>query len=318
MTMRTLSNLLVLLFLLVAQAAAEPNEARGTVIGVVSGDVFVVAIDESDPRIGSENETVKLADVSLPPVESGEGKAAKEFAESLLMNRMVWLDIDDRSGDGRDTLGSLLCVVYIERPGGGINLTHPFNKILVDEGFAEIDDSEDDEFDPQDWWPLWVFINEVEANPAGSDSKSEWVELYNDGDGDVDVGNWTLATAGGTVVTIEPGSIVPAGGFLVVTADGLWLRNTEETVILKDDEGNEVDRTPVLDDEDDDDYSWARHPDGGIEWVYIESSRGEPVPPFEMAAATLSDLSVDDDMWLRWSDYSPSGEWDVSDFLECS
>ena len=77
MTMRMLSNLLVLLFLLVAAAAAEPNEARGTVIGVESGDVFVVQIEESDPRIGSENEAVKLAEVSLPPVESAEGKAAK-------------------------------------------------------------------------------------------------------------------------------------------------------------------------------------------------------------------------------------------------
>jgi endonuclease YncB( thermonuclease family) len=318
MTMRMLMNFLVLLFLLAAAATASPKEASGTVIGVESGDVFVVAIEESDPRIGSEAETVKLADVSLPPVESAEGKAAKEFAENLLMNRVVWLDIDDESGDGRDPLGRLLCVVYMKRPDGGINLTHPFNKILVDEGFAEINDSEDDEFDPRDWWPLWVFINEVEANPADSDSDNEWVELYNDGEGDVDVGNWTLTTAGGTVVTIEPGSIIPVGGFLVVTAKGLWLRNTDETVILSDAGGNEVDRTPVLDDEDDDDYCWARHPDGGSEWVYIESSPGEPVPPIERAAATISDLADDDDMWLRWSDgYSPSGAWDVSDFLRC-
>jgi len=315
--MRTLKKLLVLLLLLAASATAAPHEARGTVIGVESGDTFDVQIDESDPRIGSEVETVKLADVSLPPVESAEGKAAKEFAESLLTNRTVWLDIDDRSGDGRDSRGRLLCVLYMERPDGGINLTHPFNKILVDEGFAEINDSEDDEFDPQEWWPLWVFINEVEANPPDSDEDNEWAELYNGGDGDVDVGNWTLTTAEGSVVTLEPGSIVPAGGFLVVTAKGYWLRNTEETVILMDSEGDEVDRTPILDDEDDDEYCWARHPDGGFEWVYIESSQGEPVPPIEMAAATESDLAEDDDLWLRWSGYTPSGAWDVSDFLGC-
>jgi hypothetical protein len=157
---------------------------------------------------------VKLAGISLPlPSSRRKGKAAKEFAESLLMNRVAWLDIDDRSGDGRDPLGSLLCVVYMKRPDGGINLTHPLNKILVDEGFAEIDDSEDDEFDPKEWWPLWIFINEVKANPPREgDSDYEWVELYNDGEGDVDFGNWTLTTAGGTVVTIEPGSIAPAGG----------------------------------------------------------------------------------------------------------
>jgi endonuclease YncB( thermonuclease family) len=317
LTMRTMMNFLVILFILVASAAAAPNEAKGTVIGVESGDVFLVQIEGSNPRIGSENETVKLADVSLPSVESTEGKAAKEFAESLLMNRTVWLDIDDKGVDGRDTLGRLLCVLYMERPDGEINLTHPFNRILVGEGYAEIDDSEDDEFNPQNWWPAWVFINEVEANPPEGDADNEWVELYNDGKKDADVGDWTLTTAGGSVVTIEPGSIVPAGGFLVVAAEGHWLRNSGETVTLRDADGREVDRTPAMDDEDDDDYCWARHPDGGIDWVYIETSPGEPVPPIWMAAATISDLDEDDKMWLRWTDYSPSGVWNITDFLRC-
>jgi hypothetical protein len=47
-----LKNLLVLLFLLAAAATAGPNEAIGTVISMESGDVFVVQIEESDPRIG--------------------------------------------------------------------------------------------------------------------------------------------------------------------------------------------------------------------------------------------------------------------------
>lgn len=318
MTMRMLLNFFVLLALVAAQASAAPDEARGTVIGVDGGDVFDVLIDKSDPRIGSEVEKVKLADVSLPSIESVDGKAAKEFTEALLMNRNVWLDIDNRSVDGRDSLGRLLCVVYLENPDGGINLTHPLNKILVEGGHAEIEGSDDDEFDPNDWWPAWVFINEVEANPTDYDEDNEWVELYNDGESDVNVGNWTLTTAGGSVVSIEPGTIIPAGGFLVVTAEGYWLRNTDETVILMDEEGDEVDRTPVLDDEYDDDYSWSRYPDGGDEWIKIEASPGEPVPPIQLSVGTISDLAEDDEMWLRWSvGYCPSGPWDVSDFLGC-
>jgi len=315
--MRKLINFLVILFFLATQATSSPTEAKGTVIGVDSGDVFLVQIDVSDPRIGSEAETVKLADVSLPPIESTVGKAAKEFAVSLLMNRTVWLDIDDKSINGRDSLGRLLCVLYMEKPDGGINLTHPFNKMLVEDGYAEIDDSKDDEFNPMDWWILWIFINEVEANPPDSDVDNEWVELYNDGEGDVDVSNWTLTTASGSVVTIDPGSMVPAGGFLVVTAKGQWIRNSDETVTLRDAEGREMDRTPTLYDVTDDDYCWARYPDGGDEWVYIETSPGEPVPPIGMATATMSDADEDDDMWLQWNDYSPSGSWDVSDFLRC-
>jgi hypothetical protein len=52
LTMRMLLNFFVLLTLVAAPAAAAPDEARGTVIGVDSGDVFDVQIDKSDPRIG--------------------------------------------------------------------------------------------------------------------------------------------------------------------------------------------------------------------------------------------------------------------------
>jgi len=314
LTMKIQLSFAVILVLVVATAVATPDEASGTVIAVESGDVFDVQINKSDFRTGSGVVTVMLAGVKLPPAESVEGKAAKEYAENFLINRTVWLDIDDASGGGRDSLGRLLCVVYLEKPDGGINLAYPFNGILVMEGHAEVDDSEDNEFDTTDWWPVWVLINEVEANPQDYDEGNEWVELYNDGEFDADVSNWTLTTAGGSVVSIEAGTIIPAWGYLVVTGDGYWLRNSDEMVVLRDAEGTEVDRTPVLDDEDDEDYSWSRYPDGGDEWVYIEASPGEPVPPIELSLGTISDL-IDDDYWLRSDGYCPSGLWDVSDFL---
>ncbi len=182
--------------------------------------------------------------------------------------------------------------------------------------FVEVIDAEGDEFDAAEGWPASVVINEVEANPPDDDEDNEWLELYNGGDGDADVGDWWLTTAGGSVVSIESGTIIPAGGFLVVEAEGYWLRNSDEMVILKDAEGDEVDRTPVISDDENDDRSWSRHPDGGCEWVYIRSSPGQPVPPMELAAGTISDLEDDDEMWLRWTgDSRPSGLWDVSDFL---
>ncbi|MGC9515498.1 lamin tail domain-containing protein [Methanocrinis sp.] len=182
--------------------------------------------------------------------------------------------------------------------------------------FVEVSGAGGGELDPVDGWPASVVINEVESNPPDGDEDNEWLELYNEGDGDADVGDWWLTTVGGYVVPIESGTIIPAGGFLVVEYEGYWLRNSDEMVILRDEEGDEVDRTPVLSDDDDDDRSWSRHPDGGCEWVLIQSSPGLPVPPMELAAGTLSDLAEDDKMWLRWTgDYRASGLWDVSDFL---
>ena len=41
-----------------------------------------------------------------------------------------------------------------------------------------------------------VVINEVDTNPPGDDSASisEWVELYNPTDSDVDLGGWSVAS----------------------------------------------------------------------------------------------------------------------------
>jgi endonuclease YncB( thermonuclease family) len=317
--MRTDIYIVFILFLalLITTAAAEPKGASGTVIGVDSGDVFDVLMVEEDPQTGSGVVTVKLANVILSEIESAEGKAAKEFTEAHLMNRTIWLEIDDLSVAGRDPQGRLICVVYLEEPDGRINLTHPFNRLLVDAGYAEAHDFQEDEFDPAEWRPAWVVINEVEANPEGGDAGNEWVELYNDGWDDADVGNWTLTTASGSVVLLESGTIVPAGGFFVVTAGGYWLRNSDELVILRDDRGVEVDRTPALNDQDDDVNSWSRYPDGGDEWIRIEASPGLPVPPIELSLGTISDLAKESDNWLLWSNAPPSGLWDVSDFLKC-
>lgn len=320
--MMKLIFILVLAAVAAPLASAAPYEASGVVIAVHSGDVFEVQIVAADPRTGSGIEKVKLVAVRLPQIESAEGKAAKEFAEALLMNRTVWLDIDDKSSGGRDPLGRLVSVVYLEDADGGINLTHPVNRILVDEGHALVGDSEGTEFDQAVWWPdegrpsaggKIVLINEVEANPDGSDEGNEWVELYNAGSDDADLGGWTVTSAGGSVVSISSGTIIPVGGFVVVVSDGYWLRNSEEIVILRDDKGEEVDRTPALDDDGDDDYSWSRYPDGGDEWVYIVASPGSPVPSRDLSEESLSD---DDDNWLIGSGGCSSyGLWDVSDFL---
>lgn len=66
-----------------------------------------------------------------------------------------------------------------------------------------------------------IVINEFRANPAGTDSTAgtEFVELYNAGDADLDVSGWTIRERGTTVesvtYTFRPGSVVPAGGFRV-------------------------------------------------------------------------------------------------------
>ncbi|MGC9514229.1 MAG: hypothetical protein ACP5EL_01055 [Methanocrinis sp.] len=168
-----------MLFLLPAAATATPDEASGTVVGVVDGKTFEVRIEKFDPRIGEGVERVALADVELPeePVnesmnepmiqsnesmdESGESAnrsiseetSAKDLAVAILLNKTVWLDIDDRSDNGRNADGDLVAVLYLSGLDGKPVISPSFNRMLVDYRIAEMNDSLANEFDPADWWP---------------------------------------------------------------------------------------------------------------------------------------------------------------------
>ncbi|AET63719.1 lamin tail domain-containing protein [Methanothrix harundinacea] len=327
MRITTKFAMIMMLTLAAAIASAAPDEANGTVIAVIAGDVLEVAIDGGDPRTGSGVVTVRVADVALPPNGSEGWEVARTFAESLLKNRTVSLDIDDRTEGGRDPQGRLLAVVYLSDPAGGLNLSHPLNRLLVEAGLAEVCDLEADEFDPRGWWQsgeadaagggVRVVINEVEANPPGSDEGGEWVELYNDGFEEAAIGGWTLTAAGGSVVGISPGTVLVGGGFLLVKADGYWLRNDDELVTLRDGAGMEVDRTPALDDGEDDNNSWSRYPDGGEEWAFVQASPAGPVPAVEPSEVTTSDQKEEEKNWLLGSGgCDPYGLWEISEFLQ--
>ncbi len=145
-------HLLVLAFLLPILALAAPDEASGIVTNVVDGDTFALRIDKNDPRIIYEIERLRLADVDSPEMSGPEGEPAKVFATEALMGKKVWLDTDDKSRDGRDMYERILAVVYLEDANGTINTTHPFNRLLVDAGFAVVNDFTNNEFDPAAWW----------------------------------------------------------------------------------------------------------------------------------------------------------------------
>ena len=145
---RQLVILLTLIFLQLA--AATPDEAVGRVVSTLGGDSFGIEMGSSDPRT-RQIDRVKLADVVSPSTLTPEGRIAKEFTASILKNRTVYLDIDDDSAGGRNDLGQLICVVYLIdsefRP-----VWPCFNRMLVDNGYAVVKDSKNNEFNASTWW----------------------------------------------------------------------------------------------------------------------------------------------------------------------
>ena len=84
-----------------------------------------------------------------------------------------------------------------------------------------------------------VLINEVLPNPDNAHTE-EWVELYNVGDTDVDLGGWSLSDSNGYgssgSLTIDAGTTIAPGEYLVFVvrgSDGL-LNNGGDDLELSD------------------------------------------------------------------------------------
>lgn len=142
----------ILIFCLSSAALAAYDEAHGIVTNVVDGDTFDVTIEKASPKISYSVERIRLADVDSPEMATVEGPAAKDFTYSILLNKRVYLDIDDLSATGRDRYDRLVCVARLSGVRGQMIPAPSFNRMLVDGSHAQLKDFKDNEFDPQDWW----------------------------------------------------------------------------------------------------------------------------------------------------------------------
>ena len=123
-----------------------------------------------------------------------------------------------------------------------------------------------------------VVINEVDINPFGDDSLaiSEWVELYNPTDSDVDLSGWEIAST--TVLkktfTIPDGTILSPEQILPFTYTKVWFTDSSESVELRNPFGDVIDKTPDITDVKNDFMSWQRSYDGHTDWEFSLGNAG--------------------------------------------
>jgi len=88
-----------------------------------------------------------------------------------------------------------------------------------------------------------IYITEILPNPEGQDKGLEWIEIFNDSEEQVKLGNWQIETSGKTYVfeniTMEKKSYI----VLSDTDLGFSIKNSDETFTLKDFKGNEISST---------------------------------------------------------------------------
>lgn len=87
-----------------------------------------------------------------------------------------------------------------------------------------------------------IILSEVMPNPEGTDTDTEWIEIYNTGTNDVDLGNWQLDDAdGGSDPYVFPANtVIEAQDFLVIyrSASDIALNNDTDDVRLFNYEGS--------------------------------------------------------------------------------
>ena len=172
-----------------------------------------------------------------------------------------------------------------------------------------------------------VFINEFLAsnlttNPemVDFDDFSDWIELYNDENSDVNIGGYYLTDDPSEPMKweIPLNTIMPAKGYFLVWADGYndvpgktytrewWPDNVQYTtkwchtnfkldkggdeILLYNPGGNKIDSISFSDQETD--VSFGRKPDGSSNWFYF----GEPTPLSSNTTIGLSSRSVSGDV----------------------
>ncbi len=129
-----------------------------------------------------------------------------------------------------------------------------------------------------------VVINELEQDPAGDEDAfkttvTAWFELYNNDDKDVNIGGWSLSNSDGRSIAFPQGTIIKGLDYYVQDVQPKWLAHGGEVLRLMDASGREVDRTPGLSDDEDNEGAWTRDPDGRDtnstdDWKFLPSSRG--------------------------------------------
>lgn len=129
-----------------------------------------------------------------------------------------------------------------------------------------------------------VVINELEQDPGGNEdafktSVTAWFELYNNDDKDVNIGGWSVNNSEGRSITLPKGTIIKGLDYYVHDVQPKWLAHGGEVLRLMDASGREVDRTPGLSDDEDNEIAWTRDPDGRDtnstdDWKFLASSRG--------------------------------------------
>ncbi|MBD3280704.1 hypothetical protein GF389_04230 [Candidatus Dojkabacteria bacterium] len=124
-----------------------------------------------------------------------------------------------------------------------------------------------------------IVINEILANPEGSDRGNEWLEIYNYSSELINLSEWVLKDTSSRQFVFEDVTVSPKE--FIVIYPNFALNQSNEEISLYDINGNLVDS--FFYETSSEDLSWARVPDGIGDWL----SDQFPTPGFSNAPVVI-------------------------------
>jgi hypothetical protein len=198
---------------------------------------------------------------------------------------VVVVDNGSESGFGLSSNGE---EVWLEKPAGAISDNITFPALTATQSYGRFPDGSNNlqvletvtrGAANSNAIPVVAKVVMNEIYSRGTTEAPDWIELFNDGDAEVNISGWLIYDSGGNGGTkpkkaIPEGTMIPAKGFYVIVVDdgtesGFGLSSNGEEVWFAKPDGTVVDNAtfPALTET----QSFGRFPDGTTNWQVLET-----------------------------------------------
>ena len=251
--------------------ANAPLQSWGaTVTNIVDGDTFEVTWDAGDEPPEGLLDRIRIAGVDTNETSTNEAfadEATIRLEELMPVGTHVTLQAQDVNSNTLDRpvrhvfVGDVNVATVLIQEGLGLAASYDFEPDYRDEYFLASETAQVNEEgmwlpgasggDPATWPDMSMIVNYDAAGDDSNNLNDEYIQITNDGPGDLDLSNWTARSSArldGATISIPFNTILAAGetyriyvGSGLANADAMYLNlseplfdNTGDVVYLRD------------------------------------------------------------------------------------
>jgi len=149
-----------------------------------------------------------------------------------------------------------------------------------------------------------ILITEIFPNPAGKDSKKEWIELYNDSNTDINLGNWKIISSSKEYILSDK-TIIKAKSYISIGEQklNLNLKNQTENIELVDFNNKTIDKNSYTKSQENKSYSLITIKSKSKSkktWLWTKASKRKKNKIFyELSGEIIKELTIDKDFYFE-------------------